>query len=71
MVENLSAIAEELDVSMSQLAIAWCMKNPRVSTVITGATRIAQIKENLDAVKVKERLTDEVMGEINKVLGSK
>lgn len=67
-VENLREIADELNATMSQLAIAWCMKNPRVSTVITGATRVSQIKENLDAVKVKEKLSEDIMERINKVL---
>jgi len=67
-VTNLTEIAEELDVSMSQLAIAWCMKNPTVSTVITGATRISQLKENLESVNIKEKLTEDIMGRINKVL---
>lgn len=69
-VYSLKKIAEELGVSLSQLAIAWCMKNPRVSTVITGSTRIAQLKENLEAVRVKDLLTDEVMGRIDQLTNS-
>lgn len=50
-----------------QLALAWCAKNPRVSTVITGATRVEQIVENMKAVAVLPKLTDEVMQRIHDI----
>ncbi len=67
-VSKLSLIAEELDVSMSQLSIAWCMKNLKVSTVITGASRISQLKENLESVNIKDRLNEDVMTRIDNIL---
>lgn len=67
-VRKLCDVAKELDCSMAQLAIAWCLVNPNVSTVITGATSVEQVNENMDAVDVKEKLTDEVMTKINEIL---
>jgi voltage-dependent potassium channel beta subunit len=65
--KQLALIAKELDCTLSQLAIAWCLKNPNVSSVITGATRQEQLMENLGAVEVKGKLTAEVMKKINSV----
>jgi voltage-dependent potassium channel beta subunit len=67
-VRELSHIAQRLDASMAQLAIAWCARNPRVSTVITGASRVEQVRENLGALDVLDRLDDEVMAEIAEVI---
>lgn len=63
-VENLRPIADELGCSMAQLALAWCTKNPNVSTVITGASRPSQVVENFAALDVIPLLTDEVMARI-------
>jgi len=67
-VQALEPIAKELDCTLAQLAIAWCLKNPNVSTVILGASKPEQLKENLGAGDVVPRLTDEVMERIEKVL---
>jgi voltage-dependent potassium channel beta subunit len=67
-VKKLKTIAERLGCTRAQLAIAWCLKNPHVSSAITGATRREQMKENLGAMAVVERLTADVMGEIDRVL---
>jgi len=67
-VRKLSGIAEELGCSLAQLAIAWCLKNPQVSTVILGATTRAQLEENLGALRVKEQLSEELMAQIGAVL---
>lgn len=67
-VKKLKPIADRLGCTRAQLAIAWCLKNPRVSSVITGATRREQVKENLGALAVAGRLTSDVMGEIERVL---
>ncbi|HMO16880.1 MAG TPA: aldo/keto reductase [Oligoflexia bacterium] len=67
-VRALKEVAEDLDCTMAQLAIAWCMKNSRVSSVITGATRLAQLKENLESSSVKEKLNSEIMKRIEGVL---
>jgi voltage-dependent potassium channel beta subunit len=65
-VNDLEAIAKALDCTLAQLALAWCLKNPNVSTVITGASRVSQVEENMKAVAVVSRLTDEVMRRIDK-----
>jgi voltage-dependent potassium channel beta subunit len=67
-VRALSAIADELGATLAQLSIAWCAKNPHVSTVITGASRVEQVHENLGALEVLERLDDETMNRINDVI---
>ena len=64
-VRRLAPIAEDLGCSMAQLAIAWCARNPRVSTVITGASRVGQVEENFDALRVLPLLTPEVMARID------
>ena len=66
-VRALKAIADDLGCPLAQLAIAWCACNPKVSTVITGASRVEQLKENLRSLDVLERLDDEVMWRINEV----
>jgi voltage-dependent potassium channel beta subunit len=63
-VRSLAAIAEELDCTLSQLAIAWCASNPHVSTVITGASTVEQVQENMGALDVLDRLDDDVLGRI-------
>jgi voltage-dependent potassium channel beta subunit len=63
-VRNLKVIADELGCELAQLALAWCAKNPHVSTVITGASRAGQVRENLGALGVLERLDDDLMARI-------
>jgi voltage-dependent potassium channel beta subunit len=60
----LEAVARELGCSLAQLALAWCAKNPHVSTVITGASRVSQVQENMKAAAVIPRLTPQVMERI-------
>jgi voltage-dependent potassium channel beta subunit len=60
-VRRMKAIADELGCPLAQLALAWCVKNPHVSTVITGASKVEQVRQNLDALDVLPILTDEVM----------
>lgn len=64
-VVKLGAIAEALGGTTAQLAIAWCAKNPHVSTVITGASRVAQLQENMKALDLLPKLTSEVMASID------
>jgi aryl-alcohol dehydrogenase-like predicted oxidoreductase len=64
-VRALQSIAKELDCTLAQLAIAWCAKNPHVSTVITGASRVEQVHENLAALDVLAKLTDDVLARID------
>jgi len=66
-VQALEPIAKELKCTLSQLAIAWCLKNPLVSTVITGASRVEQVHENMKAVDVAPKITPEVMERINAI----
>ena len=70
-VKHLSAIAADLGCTMSQLALAWCLMNPNVSTVITGASRPEQVVENMKAIDVEDKLTPEIMEKIELVLGNK
>ena len=62
--KQLNVLANEIGCTLSQLAIAWCLKNPHVSSVITGATKTEQLTENLGAIDVKSKLTPEVMKKI-------
>jgi voltage-dependent potassium channel beta subunit len=66
-VAQLAPIAAELGATLAQLAIAWCTKNPRVSTVITGASKPGQLQDNLGALAVADKLTPEVMGRIDAI----
>jgi voltage-dependent potassium channel beta subunit len=64
-VERIRPIAEELGCTMAQLAIAWCAANPRVSTVITGASKVSQVVDNFGALDVLAALTPEIVERIN------
>jgi voltage-dependent potassium channel beta subunit len=66
-VAQLEPIAAELGGTLAQLAIAWCTKNPHVSTVITGASRIEQLRDNLGALAVAEKLTPELLQRIDAI----
>ena len=68
---SLTALADDLGISLARLAIAWCLKNPNVSTVILGASKVAQLEENLHAVDDLEKLDDSVMERIEEVLDNK
>jgi voltage-dependent potassium channel beta subunit len=70
-VRQLMPLSAELGCSMAQLALAWCLKNPHVSTVITGASRLEQVQENMQALDVVEKLTPDVMGRIEAILANK
>jgi voltage-dependent potassium channel beta subunit len=70
-VKQLQPLAEDLGCSMAQLGLAWCLKNPNVSTVITGASRPEQVTENMKAVEVAPKLTAEIVERIEKVLQNK
>jgi aryl-alcohol dehydrogenase-like predicted oxidoreductase len=67
-VRELVPVAADLGISMPQLAIAWCLKNPNVSTVITGASRASQVVENMKAMDAVDKLTDDVMEKIESLL---
>jgi voltage-dependent potassium channel beta subunit len=64
-VKALEPIAKDLGATLSQLALAWCLKNPFVSTVITGASRVEQVHENMKAAEVAPKITQEIMEKID------
>ena len=70
-VKALEPVANDLGCSLAQLALAWCVKNPHVSTVITGASRVEQVHENMKALDVVDKLTPDVMERIEGVLNNK
>lgn len=70
-VRKLTKIAEKLDGNMSQLALAWAVKNPHVSTVILGATKVEQIKDNCKAIAMYNKMDDSHMKEIEEILSNK
>jgi len=67
-IRKLKPVADDLGVSRAQLALAWCLTNDDVSTVITGASRPEQIEQNIQAVEVADDLTDDVMARIDEIL---
>lgn len=67
-VDKLLSIARDLDVSAAQFAIAWCLKNPHVSTVMLGASKVAQLEENFGALDVVDKLDDDVMQAVEAAL---
>ena len=70
-VRQLTELAGDLGTSMAKLALAWCVKNPNVSTVITGASKMHHLEENLDAIDVVEKIDDSVMARIEEILDNK
>jgi voltage-dependent potassium channel beta subunit len=70
-VTQLSELAKELDVSVASLAIAWCIKNPHVTTAILGATKKEQLTENLKAIDVMGKLSPEVLEKIEEIMHTK
>jgi voltage-dependent potassium channel beta subunit len=70
-VQALEPIAQELGCTLPQLAIAWCLKNPYVSSVITGASRVEQVHENMKASDVAPKLTPEILERIDEIFGVK
>jgi len=70
-VKQLQTIADDLDCSLAQMALAWCLKNPNVSTVITGASRASQVTENMRALEVAPKLTPDVLERIEQILDNR
>ena len=69
--KKLTLIANDLNTNLPRLALAWCLKNKNVSTVITGASKVEQLKDNLQALEVIEKLSDAVLLEIETILNNK
>ena len=61
----------EFNCSSTQLALAWCLKNPHVSTILLGATKPEQMEENLGCIDIARRITEKHMQEIDVILGNK
>ena len=64
-IKKINLLAKKLGIKSSQLAILWCLKNKNVSSVILGASKLSQLKENLDSIKSHDLITDEILKEIN------
>jgi len=67
-VKALEPVAEKLNISLTQLSLGYCLINPNVSTVILGATKLEQLKENLGTLSIVDKITDSTIKDINKVL---
>ena len=65
-IKKINLLAKKLGIKSSQLAILWCLKNKNVSSVILGASKLSQLKENLDSIKSHDLITDEILKEINR-----
>jgi voltage-dependent potassium channel beta subunit len=69
-VGRLASVSDELGCSLAQLSLAWILQNPNVSTVITGASRVEQIHENMAAIEVVEKLTPQIRQRIESIVGN-
>lgn len=70
-VKQMTPIADELGCSIAQLALAWCLKNQNISSVITGASRPEHVAENMQSLDIVDKLTDEVMERIETILDNR
>jgi aryl-alcohol dehydrogenase-like predicted oxidoreductase len=67
-VRQLTAVAKELDASVAQLALAWLLRLPEISSVITGASRASQVQENMKAANLRDKLTPDILERIEAIL---
>ncbi|MDW8272876.1 MAG: aldo/keto reductase [Chitinophagales bacterium] len=70
-VRELKALADKYQISLTHLSLAWCLKNPNVSTVILGASKPEQLKENLECLRIVPLLSQDIMNEIENILQNK
>ncbi|WP_421773834.1 potassium channel beta subunit family protein [Gracilimonas sp.] len=70
-VEKLAKVSDEIGVPMPQLALAWCLNNENVSTVITGASNVKQVEQNMKTMEILDKVDDEVMAKIEEILENK
>jgi len=70
-VKSLRSVARQLDLTLAQLALAWCLKNPNVSSVITGASKVDQVLDNMKAIDAVGKLDPDVMIRIEAILDNK
>lgn len=68
---KLNELADDLNIKLSQLSLAWCLTNPNVSTVITGASKISQIKENMNALECVPKLDERILKRIETIMQNK
>ncbi|MCE2846810.1 MAG: aldo/keto reductase [Sphingobacteriales bacterium] len=71
LVSRIKSVSDSLGVSLASFCIAWCLKNPNVSTAILGASKASQLEENLKALDVLAQLSDELMQEVDSILANK
>ncbi|MNR56978.1 L-glyceraldehyde 3-phosphate reductase [compost metagenome] len=69
--EQLQGLADQLNIPLAKLSLAWCLKNPNVSTVILGASKTEQLKENLTTLEVLPLLTEQVLTDIEDIMKTK
>jgi voltage-dependent potassium channel beta subunit len=69
-VSRLKPLADEMGASLAQFSLAWCLQNPNVSSVITGASRVEQVHENMQALKFTDSFSADLMQEINQIFGN-
>ena len=70
-VRKLKSLADDLGITMAQMALAWCLKNPNVSTILLGASKTAQLKDNLNCLTAVRLLDEEVMKSIEDILDNR
>lgn len=70
-VEKLAKVSDDLGVPMPQLALIWCLKNPNVSTVITGASNVKQVEQNMKAMELVDKVDEAAMEKIEEILDNK
>ncbi|MDZ7805490.1 MAG: aldo/keto reductase [Gracilimonas sp.] len=70
-VEKLATVSDDLGIPMPQLALIWCLKNPNVSTVITGASNVKQVEQNMKAIELVDKLDEAAMDKIEEILDNK
>jgi voltage-dependent potassium channel beta subunit len=70
-VQKLQTVADKIDATLPQLGLAWCLKNPNVSTVITGASKVSQIEDNMKAIEVYPKLDEDIMQKIELIMENK
>jgi aryl-alcohol dehydrogenase-like predicted oxidoreductase len=70
-VKKMALLSSEINLSLPVLSLAWCLKNPNVSTVILGASKEKQLIENLESIDAQEKLIEEIMQKIEEILDNK
>jgi aryl-alcohol dehydrogenase-like predicted oxidoreductase len=69
--KQLEPVARDIGCTTAQLALAWCLKNPNVSTVITGASRPEQVTENMKALEIAPKLDSDILEKVEAILGNR